>query len=248
MRPPICRAHTLPLRLDHPPPPIFEPPTETDSPSDSSRGNSPASFMSLPVTDMADVDMNIDQEITIVGSVSPPSPYQSALLRPEKLNSPGLRDQFSGGRIPTPIHSNFDLAAPPPPRSRADSHITGALAIPGVARPRQRLENDYRMPSPIVEDTMETSSDLPSSQLSRLTVSQEDGMDLDTAWSQPSSDGFPWDSMPLTPSTPGRIGRARSGAFSATTAQASGRRVVFGYREECEKCRMRFPGHFTHFV
>lgn len=122
------------------------------------------------------------------------------------------------------------------------------------------------MPSPIVEspliedddvDAMMDTSDLPSSQLSRLSVSH-DGMDLDAddiAWSQNMllasqasyGEGVPFD-VPTTPG--GRTGRARSGAFSASsTAQdKGGRRVVFGYREECEKCRMRFPGHFAHFV
>lgn len=257
LRPLMQRAHTLPFRLEHPtpppPPPIFEH-SEADSPTDESSGNSPASFMSLPAPpELGDIEMNIDHRVSIAGSASPPSPFHYSLLRPDKLNSPGL-DQLSG-RIPTPIHSNFHLAQPPPPaRSRTESYLSNTV-LPGFARPKQRLENDYRMPSPINEDSMET-SDLPSSQLSRLSVSQ-DSMDVDDAvWSQsshyPSSDSLPWDNIPPTPTTPGgRTGRARSGAFSSasTTPQdKGGRRVVFGYREDCEKCRMRFPGHFAHFV
>jgi hypothetical protein len=130
---------------------------------------------------------------------------------------------------------------------------------------KQIFENDYRMPSPIVEspliedsidDAMDM-SDLPSSQLSRLSVSQ-DSMDVDdTIWSQhmTSSDNLGFDVIPPTPTTPGRTGRARSGAFSASSTpqeqeqdRNGGRKVVFGYREDCEKCRMRFPGHFAHFV
>jgi hypothetical protein len=133
------------------------------------------------------------------------------------------------------------------------------------------------MPSPIAEsplieddDALDMADDMdmpdfPSSQLSRLSVSQGDGMmelDASTAWSQRSSSldpggggeygrgGLMFDVTPPTPTTPGRTGRARSGAFSAssTPQDKGGRRVVFGYREDCEKCRMRFPGHFAHFV
>lgn len=264
LRPTMHRAHTLPFRLDHPNPPppphnFFEHHFEAESPTDESSGNSPASFVSLPAPpDFNEMEMDLGHHVTIVGSASPPSPFQYSLLRPQKLpqklNSPGL-DQLSG-RIPTPIHSKFHLTQPPPPpRSRTDSHLSNTV-LPGFARPKQRLD-DYRMPSPITEDSMET-SDLPSSQLSRLSVSQ-DSMDVDDAvWSQqshPSSDNSHWDNAPPTPTTPGgRTGRARSGAFSSasTTPQQQnergGRRVVFGFREDCEKCRMRFPGHFAHFV
>lgn len=139
------------------------------------------------------------------------------------------------------------------------------------------VENDYAMPSPIAESPliedddhdgafdmdMSMSNDFPSSQLSRLSVSQDAMMDVDNGvhWSQnsgflstrQSSEGLTFDVTPPTPTTPGRTGRARSGAFSASSTphpqeKAGGRRVVFGYREDCEKCRMRFPGHFAHFV
>jgi hypothetical protein len=223
--------------------------------------------MSLPAApDPADAEMNIDCQVSIAGSASPPSPFTQShphLLRPDKLNSPGL-DSFSG-RIPTPIYANFNLSQQPPPqpppRGRIDSFlppVNTTNALPRFAAPPMKLilENDYRMPSPIVEspiveDSMEV-SDFPSSQLSRLSVSQ-DSMDLDeTAWSQhlASPESLPFDVVPPTPTTPGRTGRARSGAFSAssTTQDKGGRRVVFGYREDCEKCRMRFPGHFAHFV
>jgi hypothetical protein len=207
------------------------------------------------------------------------------LNHPEKLNSPGL-DAFAG-RIPTPIHSNFTLPLQTqsplhqssPLRSRTDSFLPAATTgqahtLPRFAQPMKHiLETDYAMPSPIAEspliedddilDDMDMAADFPSSQLSRLSVSQSDGMmelDHSTAWSQRSNSveagdmygrgGLMFDVTPPTPTTPGRTGRARSGAFSAssTPQDKGGRRVVFGYREDCEKCRMRFPGHFAHFV
>ena len=189
--------------------------------------------------------MNIDNQISIAGSAPPPPPFPQShphLLphhtRPEKLNSPGL-DAFAG-RIPTPIHSNFQLAQPPTPsilapsRSRTDSFLPTAAAnmnaLPRFAAPMKHiLETDYAMPSPIAEsplieddlDDMEMSNDFPSSQLSRLSVSQDGTMDVDAAmWSQRSNsltlphsssllstDGFPgglaFDVTPPTPTTSG---------------------------------------------
>jgi hypothetical protein len=133
---------------------------------------------------------------------------------------------------------------------------------------KHMTESDYAMPSPIAESPLiEDDDDLdlhmaefPSSQLSRLSVSQDGMMDVDDGrvmWSQntqrsSSNDGMSFDVAPPTPTTPGRIGRARSGAFSASdgggTEGKGGRRVVFGFREDCEKCRMRVSGHFAHFV
>lgn len=156
-------------------------------------------------------------------------------------------------------------------------------ALPRFAAPMKHkhlLEHtvDYSMPSPIAEsplieeddddDLNMEMSDLPSSQLSRLSVSQDGMMDVDERmmWSQHSGmmqrsssslgpesagGGLTFDVTPPTPTTPGRTGRARSGAFSASDGgggEKGGRRVVFGFREDCEKCRMRVPGHFAHFV
>ena len=80
---------------------------------------------------------------------------------------------------------------------------------------------------------METPADVTSSQLSRLSFSVEDNMELDPA------------AIPV-PGTPTRTGRARSGAI---TAGGQGKKkFVVGFREDCEKCRARMPGHWAHFL
>jgi len=296
MRTPIFRAHTLPFRLDHHPPPSpLPPPTlestsanDADSPSESSSSNSPASFMSLPVpAELADdVDMNIDEEISIVGSASPPSPYQQhTWLRPAKLNSPSIHDQFSGGRIPTPIYANFQLGTPPQRHNTTSvldqypqqsplhqfSNDSQPVLPAGFTRPHHRprlsAENEYRIPSPISEDTdfdndgiddlASTPTEYASSQLERLSVSQgDDGMEWDSASSVMSSQGYQQQgtttdegvdvetgAVPPTPTTAMKMGRARSDAITG-----SAKRVVFGYREDCAKCRARIPGHWAHFI
>jgi hypothetical protein len=248
MRPPMQRAHTLPFRLDHTLP-LQQPPSfdtlDADSGSEPSGGNSPASFMSLLAPpEFADVDMSMDENVSIAGSASPESPYQhhNSLLRTVKLNS---HDQFNGGRIPTPIHSTFQIGAPPRSLSLGLGDAFGDSMLPGgfsrQHRPRLSNETDHRMPSPITEDYSETPTELTSSQLSRLSVSQtsmeDDDMEMDTMMSsQPTP--------PVSPSGRGRIGRTRSDAISS----GQSKRVVFGYRDDCAKCRVRMPGHWAHFL
>lgn len=242
------RAHTLPFRLDHTLP-LQQPPSfdtlDADSGSEPSGGNSPASFMSLPApAEFADVDMSIDGNVSIAGSASPESPYRhhNPFLRPMKLNS---HDQFHGGRIPTPIHSTFQIGAPPRSLSLGLGNEFGDPMLPGgfsrQHRPRLSNETDHRMPSPITEDYSETPTELTSSQLSRLSVSQnsmeDDDMDMDTMMSSQQT-------PPVSPSGRGRIGRARSDAIST----GHSKRVVFGYRDDCAKCRARMPGHWAHFL
>jgi hypothetical protein len=76
------------------------------------------------------------------------------------------------------------------------------------------------LPSPISEDYVETPTDITSSQLSRLSFNGED-MEMDVP----------------------RTGRARSGAITAEK-----KKFVVGYRDDCDKCRAKVPGHWAHFL
>jgi len=100
---------------------------------------------------------------------------------------------------------------------------------------RHRVEQrDHAMPSPITEGDIDpTAALLTGSQLARLSMSGN-GSDHDTM----DTDESPATETPTTP----RKGRARSGAFTEK------RKYVVGYREDCEKCRHRVPGHYSHFL
>lgn len=95
---------------------------------------------------------------------------------------------------------------------------------------RNRLEQrDHAMPSPITEGDMDATTTLTGSQLARLSVSGGEDMDTD-------------EGLVVETSTTPRKGRARSGAFTEK------RKYAVGYREDCEKCRNRVPGHYSHFL
>lgn len=111
--------------------------------------------------------------------------------------------------------------------------------LPGLtvrkSRQEQPSERSRRMPSPISEDEdiPDTPTALTQSQLSRLSVSHEKPEDMEM-----DEDHYTTPlALPLTPR-----GRKRSGALTSTP------RFSMGYRDDCEKCRQRVPGHYSHFL
>jgi len=211
----------------------------TPAPSEhSADSSSPSSLMSSPVfTDNDDVQM-IEEAVSVVGSQSPTSPYQQhvwvrpAKLHPQSLYPQNQHNQFAGARIPTPIHPNFFPGMLSPAYSQPSPWEHSAAISSSVSH---NYPPNHPMPSPITEDIMDDSpAYLAGTQLSRLTMNGEDGMDVD---------------VPMTPSRlmdppglPPRTGRARSGAITEK------KRIFMGYLEDCEKCRSRTPGHLTHFL
>jgi hypothetical protein len=94
------------------------------------------------------------------------------------------------------------------------------------------------MPSPISEDEdlPDTPTALTQSQLERLRVTPiVETMDVENY-----GDTY-IDPPPGAVTTPTR-GRKRSGALSGKG------RFLMGYRDDCEKCRQRVPGHYSHFL
>jgi hypothetical protein len=204
-------------------------------------------------------------------------PVKPAMLDPQSIapNARPENEHFNTGRAPTPIFSSF--AASVSAQSQSQAHSAPASVQTAdesfaqapsylMQRPKPVFESDHRIPSPIHEDAMETAD----SQLSRLSFrnSIEEGMgmdlELDAALNHahhPTGDGQRVDSA-IEPSSAvedkpiplARKGRARSGAISSSpdTPRSwhglSGRRFYMGYRDDCEKCRNRTPGHFAHFL
>ena len=128
---------------------------------------------------------------------------------------------------------------------------------------------DWRMPSPISEDEVEpdTPTAFTQSQLSRLTVDsghnslrgsvERDATATSAGWpgnkdwnkngewgkdENMEEEGAGHDGDDVAPVPLARKGRARSGAFTGKG------RFSMGFREDCEKCRARIPGHYSHFL
>lgn len=248
--------HTHPSNhVSNPSPPYTVPALEAMTPADSehSEANSPASIQEEPHQNI-DYAMQMDEdEPDAIASQPPDSPFV-ANFRPAKLNFEVFnRDRTKHApdishRIPTPIYPTFQSTGGMggvgyPTSGFAGSMTTsnGFLGVPPVPsngnttqlphRRQRSQDRAIRMPSPISED--EDIPDTPTaqtqSQLSRLSVTTNytsDRMDTET---HPHS------------GTPTR-GRKRSGALTGMG------RFSMGYRDDCEKCRLRVPGHYSHFL
>ncbi|KAH7070271.1 hypothetical protein FB567DRAFT_217359 [Paraphoma chrysanthemicola] len=192
-----------------------------------------------------DDDMDMEDDDPQIRS-QPQSPYASTfLMRPAMLNASlfGADPANPNGRIPTPIHPTFKrsgmngLAFPTSGSAGSLQTSTGspmpALQAPSSRKPTTRHDADNRsrrMPSPISEDEdiPDTPTALTQSQLSRLSFSQAEQMD---------TEDVPANLVPPTPR-----GRKRSGALTGVG------RFSMGFRDDCEKCQMRVPGHYSHFL
>lgn len=226
--------------------------------SEFSDANSPASIQEesqAPMSPHCDIDYAMqvdDDEPDILSSQPPDSPFV-ANFRPAKLNIDlfSNREQTKSApdishRIPTPIYSTFQNAGGMNGLGYPNSGFAGGLAmnngflgVPSASSNRQSQlshrrqrsqDRTVRMPSPISED--EDIPDTPTaqtqSQLSRLSVTSGYASDrMDTE-------------MPPPQATP--KGRKRSGALTGIG------RFSMGYRDDCEKCRLRVPGHYSHFL
>ena len=248
---------TLPHRPSHTPSPprLF---TDirfmTPAKSDYDGAQSPDSVSGGPVcisreSSNMDYDMDMDEDDFDVRSQPPESPAlyssSSSFMRPAMLQAALFNSESSpsNGRLPTPIHATFKRGSMNglgyPMSGSAGGLNTSNMHAPSMQAPPQntwkasRLEKDEersrRMPSPISEDDdiPDTPTALTQSQLSRLSVSH-DYMDTEE-----SSNLVP----PITPRT-----RKRSGALTGMG------KFSMGYREDCEKCRQRVPGHYSHFL
>jgi hypothetical protein len=186
---------------------------------------SPASLMSPPDAE----DMEMDDDVPAISPKTSTSPTRT-FARPARLNPKSLHSHVSdvGGRQPTPIKGGFSNDLPqhsPRPLGQMGMSDGNIKSRTVTARMRNK---DHFMPTPVTEAPIETPSILVGNTLSRLCVSGEENMDMDD--------------NPLSPPPEPFAGRRRSGAITDK------RRFAIGYREDCEKCRQRVPGHFSHFL
>lgn len=238
--------------------------------SDPRDPNSPASFEQDPSEHFSYYRANSDDGMDLDGDdenddiicspvlTSPMTQTFRSPMRPAKLNSNlfGRDSDANTGRLPTPMYPSFHA-----PRNSINMSGNGALGYPSssmaggtgntflgvnsvpilrtppMPSKQSQIDEDRsrRLPSPISEDEdyPDTPTGLTSSQLSRLSVTpiveqMDEAMDEDHP-------------PPGVVTTPSR-GRKRSGALSGKG------RFLMGYRDDCEKCRQRVPGHYSHFL
>ena len=200
---------------------------------------------------------------TLLGSMPSPS-YPRLLSTPTPA-----RPINNANRVPTPIYPHFTGLSTPPdgrintPGLRPPPNLQVSPAPRPASRPRISTNTEQqdaflrrrRLPSPISEDeNMDSPTNITKNAL----------RDLDMSATTPATQRFPEHDL-MTPETPGFMpgqslssstptrwsptgGRRRSDAVSGGGGE--GGKVVFsmGFRADCEKCRERVPGHYSHVL
>ena len=138
------------------------------------------------------------------------------------------------GRIPTPIHSSFS----PFIRSEKASihHDTDFADDEAVV---DRFRRGRRLPSPISEG--ETSPSVIVEGFSDMQMEVETSSQQERERETPTKKGHTRSKHSL---------RNWTGFGGDLGGNTSGMRRSFsmGYRADCEKCRMKVPGHFSHII
>ncbi|KXT15123.1 hypothetical protein AC579_6461 [Pseudocercospora musae] len=200
------------------------------------------------------------------------SPEYAMTSQPKPARqSPWGQRLTMANRVPTPAVPMRPGASPERLRTGINHHIRSR-------HPQQNFPSSdlLEVPSPIDEDEVPTppsAAEVAGSQLSMLSVSD---MDMDEHESLPRISIDPVRSssrntnkldsaivVEPVDSAPDRIivrkQRQRSGALSSGNSPVRAgpsddmvivpkRGLVIGFRADCEKCRMKIPGHMNHFI
>ncbi|KAK5201645.1 hypothetical protein BJ546DRAFT_677751 [Cryomyces antarcticus] len=229
-------------------------PTASDPESPSSTmseaGSSPDSGVDMDM----DMDINDDHDYPVGRSHSPdftrPWPPKPRISHRAHIKQPKRR-------LPVPTNSHYTYQ--PFALNRSSSLKPGHTADQDPER---------RLPSPVSTNTTgaTTPTTLTGSQLSQLNVSGDhhDGMDVDPSTTNNNSsnssngiDPYPHflqraESLALAtdpttwPREARKSGRARSGAVGGDRKASI--KFSMGFREDCDLCRTKAPGHFNHIL
>lgn len=180
---------------------------------------SKTSSMNVGVDEDADLDMADSQPRS-----SPPWQSQVTLSPPRSQPLLSIPVNPSGGRIPTPIYGHF---------TNDISMDTSGQNTPATAVPIIREDDEWRrrgdLPSPTSDNEHQMMSPIGETDgmMGRLNVGNE-------TTSLPSRSAGSVNPMFLR--RDGDRGSERSS------------RLVMGYRADCEKCRQKVPGHYSHIL
>ncbi|KAF4551053.1 Hypothetical protein D9617_15g044070 [Elsinoe fawcettii] len=198
--------------------------------------NSNASEAGSTTDDSMDMDMDDRSRLW--------SPNPAGLLTPTTLLSASSAGSLSNDSSihSTPRKSDELVVRPTRPKiyplqSQAKGSDTMYRRNAHDFMPRSSMSiTTDRLPSPIDDDEPHTPTTAAGSQLSMLSVND---MDIDSGSITPVRQESENGSFI-------RRQRQRSGAFISPPEAA--KRIQFGYRADCEKCRNKVPGHMNHFL
>ncbi|GAB1739191.1 hypothetical protein NU219Hw_g3942t1 [Hortaea werneckii] len=230
-----------------------------------------SSMLSEPGSPQDIASSGDEMEMDDTASFSQSPEEQRPLPKPTPASNSPWRDRLQGrNRVPTPFHR--------PDLRPGQLQTTGIKHHIRQRHPQENSSDRLEVPSPIDEDEVPTPPSAAEAAGSQLSMLSMDDMDVEQpgvpAITVDPARNTPLDAAPngVGEHTDGGDGgpaqvvvrkqRQRSGATSngsASPARTGGgmesafggpsrKGISIGYRADCEKCRMRVPGHMNHFI
>ncbi|KAA6412591.1 MAG: hypothetical protein FRX48_03582 [Lasallia pustulata] len=164
------------------------------------------------------------------------APYSHTTSHLSSINHPSYpsfqtlppAQAYNGGRIATPIYGHF-----------ASIDTAMETEIAESSQTQQEIDHDLfirrrRLPSPISEDeAMDSPTTVAGGMLHKLDMGREGDAfpaSAGTATDPPRSNSWP---------------AARRGKGTEKKGKIT---LSMGYRADCEKCKNKVPGHYSHFI
>ncbi|CAK3826232.1 Hypothetical predicted protein [Lecanosticta acicola] len=251
------------------------PTTAREQPKYDSDDEQSSSIVSEPGSPQ-DISMS-DGDEGMGGATFSQSPEDNFITHPRPAIHSPWGQRLRTERVPTPAVPMRPGASSPRIRTGPKQHIRKRHPQQNSTGSAGSTGSDHlEVPSPIDEDEVPTppsAAEAAGSQLSQLTVSDVDMDESDAAPTISIDPARPPSvnanktqqdySNPLGPMESGahslvvRKQRQRSGALSSgnspvrcvdpsTTSHKRG--FSMGFRADCEKCRLKVPGHMNHFI
>jgi hypothetical protein len=246
-------------------------PTNSDSDSEDARSHQPATMPMPPMDVDQDADMAVDNFCSTdslpLNSLPPdlmpptaagrmPTPIHCSFAAQVRGNNWGAAPPVNGGAGAT-MACDGDAATSAHLYPQQDPSVPRSLN----GNVEWSMVQTRRLPSPISENGGEDAPTSPGMVLDNgspvimhamplhpnIRMSPQPS-DTDAAMMD-QDDGSP-SSAPATPSPRGKYGHSRSKHTLNNWTIQPGMKKSFsiGYRADCEKCRLKIPGHFNHII
>ncbi|KAL8872322.1 MAG: hypothetical protein Q9174_002029 [Haloplaca sp. 1 TL-2023] len=166
----------------------------------------------------SDVDMDTSDPPQPQSSIESCQPSPCTITTPQTIFY-NPQEVNNGGRIPTPIYGHFN---------RAERRTDMVEPTENSQQAQQELAHDLflrrrRLPSPISEDEAMDTPEGMGGMMGKLDMGTRN-----------SREGIPFKTNKMW--------------GGGSPVQKGKMTISMGFRADCEKCRMRVPGHYNHWV
>ena len=204
-----------------------------------------------------DAEIDRDSDLEMLDSQPPDSPFWSrmqsctaGLMSPTRRPSQTENLARDGTRIATPIYGHFNYADSSAPVRSSTTTSTTFFSQDLSSTSHSLFHRRRDLPSPISEDeSMNSPTTVTGSMLRRLNMNHQTSTYHNnhtpvTTPDSPVPETSVGDAFMATGEPP--IREQRRGAI---VGGSQGKAILsMGFRSDCEKCRQKVPGHWSHVL